>query len=144
MPVVITQNTAYRRACTLEAGSAPRVPGQGVQLKTPPNAGMGGTYLVKSPSGAGKSTGVLFTPPSGFSSLTEANGQGSYYDSQGGGEQRLLAGPGGVVKDDVVIDDADGNWVKQVAGEPGKYVALEPAAAGASFGARPAHHLEKN
>ena len=144
MPVAITQNNAYRRVATLKAGSTPRSPGQGMQLDTPPNVGMGGIYLYKSPTGAGKCDAVLSAAPPTFPTLTSVNGQGQAYDIAGGGEQRLLAGPGGVAMGDVVIDDVDGNWIKQAAGELGKFVALEAAAAGASFGARPALNTEVN
>ena len=144
MPVVISQVGTFRRVVILKAGSAPRLPGQGMQIDTPPSVGMPAIYLYKSPTAAGKCDAVLSVAPSGFPSLTSTNGQGQAYDVAGGGEQRLLAGPGGVAMGDVVIDDADGNWVKQAAGELGKYVALEGAAAGASFGARPALNTESN
>ncbi len=147
MPVTITSNLAYRRVCVLKMGSASRKLGQGVQIEstpligaTPPN----NVWVVKAPTGAGLSDGVLGVTPSGFSELTDANGSGGFFAIHGGGEQRLNAGAA-VAANKVVIDDADGNWIEAGAGVVGKYKSLEAAAGlNSQFGARPSMPGEVN
>jgi hypothetical protein len=145
MPVVIFPNTGSRRFCTLNTGSTSRRLGQAVQIHTtPPLSPPGGQWVVKAPTAAGKGDGILCVTPSGFSELTDANGQGAFYPIHSGGEQRLNAGAA-VAAGKVVIDDADGNWIEAGAGVLGKYVALEAAAGlNSQFGARPALATEKN